>query len=410
VIRQLLGLSPGDAIDAESVFQGRERLVRSGFFHDVSLSTRPGARRGLVILVLNVRERHQPYLDTGFGFRDPEGWYLTLLGLRSENPFGYGGRATAGIRFGFRTVGLEGELRMPLRADRRLSLRVRLRGYEEQALWYETEPGWQGLYDEHRLKLERSVAQLALSWRPHDLVRLELGLGHLEASPADEARNRDQDETVPLADLPPEIREEVEPLRLPSVQASLRLGGGGMDGRPGHSLHLDGRWVAGGLGADRDYLRLSATLRSTLSLAAGQSLALGFRAGVVGDQAPWYERFRLGGSYSLRGFRDHSLSPSGGHRGYWTAAAEYRFPMIRKRGSGDARLSGLVFLDGGRGWLGEDPATSEIDYEALQIGGGYGVRLHLPWLGVVGFDVGLPITEGVTGETVWYYLTVGHSF
>ena len=147
LIAALLALEPGDPVDPAGLVAAKRRLLDTGYFHSVQLSTRPGSARGRVVVVINVVERHRPYFDTGFGFRDPEGWYLTLLGLRSENPLGRGGRASAGLRLGFRTWGAEAELRMPLTVDRRLDLRLRLRAYEEQTLWYEEELGWSGLYD-----------------------------------------------------------------------------------------------------------------------------------------------------------------------------------------------------------------------------------------------------------------------
>lgn len=409
VLHRLAALSPGDPLDPSALDALRDRLLASGYFHEVQIDTRPGAERGSVIVALRVVERHRPYLDTGFGFRDPEGWYLTLLGLRSENPFGLGGWLRAGAQLGFRNIGADAELSLP--RTRNLELRLRLRTVEEQLLWYENEPGWLGLYDEHRLALRRQQASLSMIWRAEAGLRLELGLVALSAEPAETARNRELDTDLPAYDLPERFRAEAGAESLHGLLLGLRLGEGGMDGRPGRSLHLRGRLVSGALGADRDYARLTLALRTTWALPARQGLALGLRGGLVGSQAPYYDRFRLGGSYSLRGFRDHSLSPPEGHDAFVAIATEYRFPLLDDEGD-DSRLSGLLFLDAGRGWLTQETSSAQpdVDYERLQLGAGYGLRLRLPWLGIVGFDVGLPVSSGVTGEAVWYYLTLGHSF
>ena len=411
VILRLTALAPGDPLDVATLDRVRERLVASGWFREVEISTRPGRERGQVVLRVAVVERHLPYLDTGFGYRDPEGWYLTLIGLRSENPLGLGGRARAGLQLGFRSAGGDAELRLPLRDDGRLDLRLHLRIVDEQLLWYENEPGWQGLYDEHRLTLQRQEAEFGFVWRPRRLLRLELGMAARSALPDETGRNHDTDEDVPAYRLPSLFREESGRRELHGLTFGLRLGEGGMDGRPGHSLHLRGRLVDAALGGDRNYSRWTLALRSTTLLPSGHSIALGLRAGLVGANAPYHERFRLGGSYSLRGFRDHGLSPPEGHDAVVTAAGEYRFPVLPSR-RGGTRLSGLVFVDAGRGWLEDLPTLAEpdIDYERLQLGAGYGLRLHLPWVGIIGFDVGLPITAGITGEPVWYYLTLGQSF
>jgi outer membrane protein assembly factor BamA len=190
-----------------------------------------------------------------------------------------------------------------------------------------------------------------------------------------------------------------------------------MDGAPGHSLSLRGRLASEALGAEADYGRWTLAARATQALPAGHRLALGLRGGWVGERAPYYERFRLGGSYSLRGFRDHSLSPPEGHDAVFTAALEYRVPLLAARGghghgrSGE-RLGALAFADAGRGWLERTGSLAEpdIDYDEWQLGAGYGLRLTLPWLGTLGLDVGFPVTAGITGEPVWVYLTLGHTF
>ncbi len=411
VLERLLALAPGDAVDAAALAAARARLLDSGYFASVELTTRPGAERGGLLVDVSVRERHRPYLDTGFGFRDPEGWYLTLIGLRLENPVGLGGRATLGLQLGFRTAGAEAQWLQPLSARGALALRLRLRGQNEKLIWYANEPGWLGLYDEQRLGLERQEAALSLLWRPRPALGLELGLAAQSVEPDAEGENRDTDSEIPTYRLPPAFQTETGRRALNGLLLGLNLGEGGMDGTPGHSLSLRGRLVSEGLGAEADYARWTLAARATEALPAGQRLALGLRAGWLGEAAPYYERFRLGGSYSLRGFRDHSLSPPEGHDGFLSAALEYRLPLLRAR-SGGERLGALAFADAGRGWLERTGSLAEpdVDYEKWQLGAGYGLRLTLPWLGTLGLDLGFPVTAGITGEPVWVYLTLGHSF
>lgn len=407
VVLHLLDLRPGDELTPAELLRGRERLLRSGFFHEVHISSRAGEARGEVILELKLRERHRPYLDTGFGYRDTGGWYLNLLSLRSENTLGLGGRSTLGFQLGFRTAGAALETLLPLRADASLALRLRLSALSEERLWYEEEPGWDGLFDQYRLKLNRSQADFGLEWRPRARAQFSLGISGLKMEPQEEGENRDLKEDVPLEDLPSLVVAEVEPAKLHGLTLGLRLGSGGMDGKPGRTLILSGRLVDEGMGSDRSFQRWSVALSSTHRLFAGHDLALGLRAGYISGDAPWYERFHLGGSYSLRGFRDYSLSPLDGHGSFWTASGEYRFPLTASKWT---RLGGVVFFDAGRGRDLPKGREFEVDYDSLQMGMGYGVRYEIPWAGVLGFDVGFPVTRGVTGESTWYYLTLGHSF
>jgi len=428
LLARTLALAPGDAVDAAALAAARARLVETGWFDAVDVSAEPGSERGLLRVLVSLRERQRPYLDTGFGFRDPEGWYLTLVGLRVENPVGLGGRATAGLQLGFRTAGAEAEWLQPLTAGGALAARLRLRIQNEKLLWYENEPGWIGLYDEHRLDLERAEAALSLIARPRRPLALELGLSAASVEPEAEGENRDTDAEIPPYRLPPAFQAETGRRQLTGALVGLTLGEGGLNGAPGASLSLRGRIASEVLGAEADYARWTFAARGTVALPPGHRLALGLRGGWVGERAPYYERFRLGGSYSLRGFRDHSLSPPEGHDGFFSGALEYRVPLLAaRRGLGDEergdgrgasrgrngeRLSALAFADAGRGWLERAGALAEpdVDYEEWQLGAGYGLRLTLPWLGTLGLDVGFPVTAGITGEPVWVYLTLGHSF
>lgn len=411
LLRERLGLAPGDPVDAAALAAARARLLETGWFDAVELSTEPGSARGLLRVLVGLHERQRPYLDTGFGFRDPEGWYLTLIGLRMENPVGLGGRATAGLQLGFRTAGAAAEWLQPFTAGGGLAARLSLRIQNEKLLWYENEPGWIGLYDEHRLGLERSEAALSLIARPRRPLALELGLSATSVEPDAEGENRDTDAEIPSYRLPPAFQAEAGRRQLNGVLVGLSLGEGGVNGAPGASLSLGGRLASEALGAEADYARWTVAARATAALPAGHRLALGLRGGWVGERAPYYERFRLGGSYSLRGFRDHSLSPPEGHDGIFTSAVEYRVPLVAARRGGE-RLSALAFADAGRGWLDRAGALAEpdVDYEEWQLGAGYGLRLTLPWLGTLGVDLGFPVTAGITGEPVWVYLTLGHTF
>ena len=113
---------------------------------------------------------------------------------------------------------------------------------------------------------------------------------------------------------------------------------------------------------------------------------LHLRGGWIGDEAPFYDRHYTGGLYSARGFEGQSLSPSGGDTKFWTASLEVRAPLI---GDGRSpRLSGIAFLDVADGWTTDAPRLDDAHVSA-----GYGIRVRVPWVDIVGLDVGIPLTK-----------------
>jgi outer membrane protein insertion porin family len=107
---------------------------------------------------------------------------------------------------------------------------------------------------------------------------------------------------------------------------------------------------------------------------------------------PFYDRFYLGGLYSLRGFHYHSISPRevdpgaviastepiGGDT-YWFGSAEYSVPIID-------RLRFAVFYDIGAVLL----QPYSFHGSGFDDNWGLGLRLNLP-IGPLRLDYGIPI-------------------
>ena len=101
---------------------------------------------------------------------------------------------------------------------------------------------------------------------------------------------------------------------------------------------------------------------------------------------PFYERYYLGGLYSLRGFKYRSISPREDHISepiggdtYWFGSAEYSIPIIE-------RLRLALFYDIG------NVAVGSYDYNLSNFNDnwGIGLRLNLP-IGPLRLDYGIPI-------------------
>jgi outer membrane protein insertion porin family len=166
----------------------------------------------------------------------------------------------------------------------------------------------------------------------------------------------------------------------------------------GQRTELTGELVVG----DREFYKLD--LRSAWffkGLATGHVLELDGRLGVAGRlderDVPFYDRYYLGGLYSLRGFKYRSVSPRetgfnepiGGDTS-WFGSAEYSIPIID-------RLRFALFYDiGNVGAKPYSPKFSDFDDDV-----GVGLRLNLP-IGPLRLDYGIPINHdqynGTSGQ------------
>lgn len=163
----------------------------------------------------------------------------------------------------------------------------------------------------------------------------------------------------------------------------------------GQRTELDAEWVTG----DRRFYKLELkTDWFFKGFAKGHVLELAGRTGVADTlesaDVPFYERYYLGGLYSLRGFKFYSISPRqpgfdepiGGDT-YWFGTAEYSIPIIQQGEAGrGVGVRFAVFYDIGN--VSARPFSFGKDQ--FDDNWGLGLRLNLP-IGPLRLDYGIPI-------------------
>jgi len=129
---------------------------------------------------------------------------------------------------------------------------------------------------------------------------------------------------------------------------------------------------------------------------------------------PFYDRFYLGGLYSLRGFKYRSISPRqpgfnepiGGDT-YWFSYAEYSIPIFQqeKENGRGVGLRFALFYDIGA------VESRPYDYHSSNFSDnwGLGLRLNLP-IGPLRLDYGIPIHhDSFSGSSGQFQFGVGYT-
>ncbi|MFW6022398.1 MAG: BamA/OMP85 family outer membrane protein [Halanaerobiaceae bacterium] len=144
------------------------------------------------------------------------------------------------------------------------------------------------------------------------------------------------------------------------------------------------------LGGDHNFVKYDVDLKRYYpGFARGHSWALRMDTGIALGDVPLLEKYKLGGSSTLRGYEFGSFI---GEK-MLVLKAEYRIPVVDK-------ITGVVFTDAGNAWkINQAP-----DLKDLHFSYGAGIRFDSP-IGQVRIDYG--INENGVGET---YFGIGQSF
>lgn len=149
---------------------------------------------------------------------------------------------------------------------------------------------------------------------------------------------------------------------------------------------------AGGLGAD-SYGVASANLRRYFKIKDGMTLALNAQTGqtLLGDM-PEFNMFRMGGSWSVRGFQEGGIGTGGG---FAMASAELRtklplFNKLSKKVPMLDTMQGVLFADAGT-IFNESVSNKFFDRPGVGASVGVGLRVSIPGVGPVRVDYAVPI-------------------
>jgi outer membrane protein insertion porin family len=123
------------------------------------------------------------------------------------------------------------------------------------------------------------------------------------------------------------------------------------------------------------------------------------------EKLPVYQKFRLGGINTIRGFDDYSISPKDPQTGDRIGGEkmmifnfEYRFPLLKEQG-----IIGLLFFDAGNAWTKEE----SYSFTDVKKSVGTGIRWYSP-IGPLRIEYGWVIgPEGDEASGNWAFSVGG---
>lgn len=161
-------------------------------------------------------------------------------------------------------------------------------------------------------------------------------------------------------------------------------------------------------GFENSYAKLTGSIKKYVPIGKKSSLSFLARAGgkTWGDM-PEVMAYRLGGPYSIRGFR---MSGVGTGDGFVMGSAEFATPIpfldkLKVQFLDNVRMT--FFLDAGKIF---NPTVTDTIYDRPMqaISAGMGLKVYIPGMGPLSVDYGIPLTNpGDTGSKGYFTFGVG---
>jgi len=391
VVRRNLDVSDGQTYTATGLKTSKENLTRSSYFKDVKISTAPSTAPGVMDAKVEVQEGPTGTLSGGLGYSSVDKIF-GVVQLTENNLFGRGWKASLNSQFGANRTTFSLDFREPNLLDTDYSLLLSAYNLKVKYIDFEKEArgGRAGIgYNFTRfmngsvfLRMDQtSILPLDGTLPPPNVqVEIEKGLQRTHSIGTVVTRNTTD--------------RSIDPSRGSFQSASLEYAGGPLGGDSDFVKYfLQAKW----------FRPVTATTTFSWNILWGHVIPT-----VEGEEVPLFERFFLGGPYSIRGFESRSLSPTDPNTGELVGGnkelimnLEYLFPLI-----GEIGFKGVLFFDVGNAWAqGSWPFNDQGVWAAY----GVGVRWYSP-MGPLRFEVGwnLDRPEGQPKRVMEF--TIGTAF
>jgi len=400
VIRRELAAVEGEDFSGGALRLSTENLNRLGFFEDVAMETKKGSRDDLMVLDVRIKEKPTGSFSVGAGYSSEDAIFA-MFQVAQANLFGRGQKLQASAKLGGLSTEFKINFTEPWLFDTRYSGNFEIYKWKQEYSDY-TYDGTD--YEDYsrdsygfRLGLGFPIDKI------DELTRGSVSYGYDDSD---------------ISNIPDDASPAWKDMEGQNVTSSITTGIR-RDSRDepwntsrGSVNSLSFEFAGRALGGDVNFNKIRAgsawyfpLFWDTVFLVRGN---WGYIEERSGGKLPVYQKFRIGGINSVRGFEFGEISPQdetgeyiGGERMMYYNL-EYRFPVLKEQG-----IVGLVFYDCGNVW--EESDSDSYSFSDLRDSVGVGVRWYSP-MGPLRIEYGKILSPEEDEESGKWEFSVGGLF
>jgi len=360
VITREMKLKPNQPFNVKDAKRSMEKVYNLGYFEDVNMKLNPGKEPNGIVFETTVVEQKTGRFTVGGGYSKADGM-IGIIELGDDNFRGTGDKVKLHWEFGGKgsNKNYEVSYNRPWLDSKQTSLGFSVYDMTNEYSDYEDNGDTRATYDKKRKGFDITLGRpqgeyvqnyITLKQRKDSYMEYVSGANYLD--PNDPF----------IQDNPNYLKDNFGLTRSVALMRVYDSRDNVFSPTEGKRTALTAEFAGKGLGGDFDYNKFTAEARSYLKVGHSQILALRGTIGYATGKMPDSGRYAVGGSDTLRGYRDDQFKGSK----MLAATAEYRFPVANK-------VEGVFFTDIGKAWTGEGYKLNDLEGSI-----GVGVRVNTP--------------------------------
>lgn len=352
VITREMKLKPNQPFNVKDAKRSMQKVYNLGYFEDVNMKLNPGKEPNAIVLETTVVEQKTGRFSIGGGYSKSDGM-IGIIELGDDNFRGTGDKVKLHWEFGGSASNKNYEIsyNRPWLDDKQTSLGFSFYDMTNEYTDYDDDGHETASYDKRRKGFDITLGRpqgeyvqnyITLKQRKDEYVEWVSGENYLED--------------------PEYLKNNFGTTRSISLMRVYDSRDNVFSPTEGNRVALTAEFAGKALGGDFNYNKYTAETRNYLKVGHAQVVALRGTVGYADGKMPDSGRFAVGGSDTLRGYRDDQFK---GNK-MLAATAEYRFPIAKK-------VEGVAFTDVGKAWTGEGYKLNDLEASV-----GVGIRVSTP--------------------------------